>query len=204
MNKLGNIIGFIWFIAFGSFFVMNFISKEKLPSEALQYKEQFKGLLESFLSSPLFFVFFIGMSLFVMTKLAKDSGWKSLAALYSLNYSSPINNKFITGSGYVGTVSHNGVLKICADDLGIYLKTMFPFSFGYKPILIPWCDIESIKEESALIPEKSPKILKALARKVTMRTYRKLKLVQTPDQYLVIQWHEDFDRHIPSGKQNVH
>jgi hypothetical protein len=134
------------------------------------------------------------MWIFVMHILAKKSGWKKLADHYSKNYAPPLTSKFLRGSGYIGNVSYNGVLKVCVDTLGIYLKMMFPFNIGHKPLLIPWHDVEDLTGKEALVPEKTPRFLRKIAEMFSWNEYKRVNLKPHPDQNLVIHWNKRFDQ----------
>jgi len=193
MKTIGKILNGLWVISFGSFFVLSFIANDKLPNFAIEYRNQFRALLDAFLKSPWFLVVFITMWLLVAFHLAKKSGWKNLAEQYSLHYVAPVKSSFSKGSGYIGSISYNGVLKVYADSLGLYLKIMFPFSFGHKALIIPWSDIKTVTDEKALVPEKTPKILRKIAELVTRASYKKVVLKSYPDQRLVIHWDKRFN-----------
>jgi hypothetical protein len=203
MKVVGKILSYLWVIAFGTFFILNFVPSDQLPEIAIEYRSQFWALLESFLSSSWFFVFFIFMWVFVAFQLAKDSGWKMLAEKYSLHYIEPTFSKFSTGSGYIGKTSHNGILKICVDNSGLYLKTMFPFNFGHKPMLIPWSDVAELTDEKALVPEKTPKLLRVIAEKITRKVYKRVVLDTFPDQKIIVHWEDRFNESIPSNLQKI-
>lgn len=193
MKTIGKILSGLWVISFGTFFVLSFIANDKLPGFAIEYRNQFRDLLEAFLKSPWFIVVFIAMWFFVAIQLAKKSGWKNLAEQYSRHYVAPVTTSFSRGSGYIGKTSYNGVLRVCADSLGLYLKIMFPFSFGHKPLLIPWSDIKNVTDEKALVPEKTPKILRKIAELLTRSKYMKIELKSYPDQKLVVHWDKRFN-----------
>ena len=193
MKTVGKILGGLWVISFGIFFLLNFISENKLPEYAIEYRNLFRASLEAFLKSPWFLVVFIAMWFFVVIHLAKKSGWKGLAELYSGDYVSPIMSNFSRGSGYIGKISYNGILKVCADSVGLYIKVIFPFSFGHKPLLIPWRDIKNVVDEKALVSDKTPKILRKVAELFTRAKYKRIELKTYPDQKLVIPWDKRFN-----------
>ncbi len=137
------------------------------------------------------------MWIFVLFKLGKDSGWKDLAKYFANNYAKPNNSRFVSGSGYIGKVSHNGMLKVCADEVGFYIKAMFPFSFGHNPLLIPWSEISLLKKESALVSNKTPDFIRKLAASFTRKKYMKIQLQNHPEQNIVIHWEDDFNQFVP-------
>lgn len=197
MKLIGRLIGLIWVVAFGSFMVLHFLPKENQPVLAIEYAVKFEEYLQGFLSSIWFFVFFVAMWVFVSFKLGKDSGWKNLAKYFSAAYADPKNSKFVSGSGYIGTVSHNGMLKVCADEAGFYIKAMFPFNFGHKPLLIPWDEMSYLKLEKALTSNKAPDFVKSIAALFTRKKYMRIELHNFPDQNILIHWEDGFSEYVP-------
>ena len=198
MRVIGRFLGLVWFIAFGGFVILNFMPNEDKPELATIYAEKFEAFLQWFLSPLLVFCFFIAMWRFVSFKLGKDSGWKNLATVFAENYVGPSNSKFVTGSGYIGNISHNGMLKVSADEVGFYIKAMFPFSFGHKPLQIPWNEISCLKEEKALVSSNTPNLIKSIAASFTRKKYMKIELQAHPDQNIVIHWEDEFNKYVPS------
>jgi len=197
MKAIGKILGIVWFIAFGGFIVLKFLPNEDKSEFAINYAEKFEEYLQWFLSSPLFFVLFIAMWLFVSFRLGKDSGWTKLAEAYSKSYVEPANSKFVTGSAYIGKVSHNRMLKVAADEAGFYIKAIFPFKFGHKSLQIPWSEIASLKEEEALVSPNTPGIVKNFVSSFTRKKHMKIELRAYPEQNLVIHWEHCFNEYVP-------
>ncbi len=197
MKTLGKLFSAIWFIAFALFFAQSFVPSDKKPELVNEYANHFLHFIEAFLSSYWFIIIFFTMSIFVVVQMGKDSGWMDLSDHFSRNYVTPKNSKFIRGNGYIGNISHNGILRVYVDELGIYLKVIFFFNIGHKPLMIPWEKISYLQPEQTLVSKKTPKILKKLATSFSQRKYMQIQLLDIPDQYIVIQWDETFNHFIP-------
>lgn len=84
---------------------------------------------------------FIALWLIICLALAKISGWSQLAKIY------PCKEKFSGSKSYFSTICINGANYINVVTIGVnqthfYLKLMFIFSFGSKPLLIPYTAIK--------------------------------------------------------------
>jgi hypothetical protein len=88
----------------------------------------------------LFPVVFIGMWFFVTTTLAKKSGWYALAKRYP-DRMEPAIRKLRFQSGWVGSVSMSGILRLeaCSSGLRVGIWKIFgPFS---RDFFVPWSDV---------------------------------------------------------------
>jgi hypothetical protein len=181
--------GFIWAIAFFSFFVLSFYAGTggEIPPIAKEFIGVFHYLIEAFLTSHWFFVFFIVGWFGVSYTLGKESGWQYLAKRYENDKQKNQDLKFHTGNGYVGKIRHSGILRVAADKEGIYLRVLFPFKFGHKNLFIPWDDISAITLESGLFSDKTPSLFKNIGKFLSKTEYLNVKLQQFPDQRLTIQ-----------------
>ena len=143
MKIVFRFFGLIWAIAFFTFVALLLYSGTggEIPSIAKQYVSNFHHFLESFLTSQWFFVVFAVGWFGVSYTLGKVSGWQNLAKKYGDNSQGSTAVKFYTGNGYIGKSRHNGILRVAADNQGVYLRVLFPFKFGHKNLFIPWCDI---------------------------------------------------------------
>jgi len=116
-------------------------------------------------------------------KIAKESGWQNLANKFvSNNYSEP-NKKFYLTNGYIGNFRYSGVLKILANDDGLYLRVFFPFKFGHKNLFIPWNEISSISLEKSFFRNE----------------YLNFKLYKFPNQRLEIKSFQELLDNIPEN-----
>ncbi len=70
---------------------------------------------------------------------------------------------------------------------------IFPFSFGHKPLFIPWREISAVVEEKALVPDNTPKFLRKIAEIFTRAKYKRIELVSHSEQRLIINWDKKFD-----------
>jgi hypothetical protein len=96
-------------------------------------------ILAFFIIFPLFWsgiVFFI----------SRLSGWSSMAETYT--YHEPHAAQCYSGQSAILrlTSSYKGVLKICADDQGLYFSVMFLFRPGHSPFFVPWGEISGTKK----------------------------------------------------------
>ncbi len=112
-------------------------------------------MVQDFLSSPIFPIFFIVMWLAASFILAIQSGWRRLAeqfrALDEVN-----GQRFRFASGRVsrwknaslwnpyGGVNFSNILFVTVSDNGFKLSVFFLFAAFMRPIFIPWSAIESI------------------------------------------------------------
>ena len=199
MKLAGRLLNITWVVAFGAFMVLSFLPRDQKSDMAMNYVAKFEELLRMFLTSPWFFVFFIGMRVYVSFRLGNDSGWIKLASYFSRDYNEPQNSKFRSGSGYIGSVSHNGMLKVCAGNLGLYIKVMLPFRIAHDPLFIPWSEIQLLKTEDALVSNKTPALIRKVAAYITRTKYMKVVLCNHPDHNMVVHWHDDFNDFIPSS-----
>jgi hypothetical protein len=193
-------LGFIWTIAFVSFFVLSLYSGSggKIPPIAKEYIVSFQHLSEQFLTSYWFSVVFVTGWFGVSYTLGKQSGWQKLAKEYGNNQQKNSVVKFHTGNGYVGKISHNGILRVAGNKSGLYLSVIFPFKFGHKNLFIPWADISVITLESGLFADKTPDVLKKFGKLLTKNEYLNIKFHKFPEQRLMIQSFQELTGLIPN------
>ena len=88
--------------------------------------------------------FFIVFPLFwsaVVFLISRLGGWGSMAEAYT--YHEPLSAQCFSMQRAILRFSsnYNGVLKICADDEGLYFSVMFLFRPGHPPFFVPWGEI---------------------------------------------------------------
>ena len=199
MKFVFKFIGLIWTISFLSFFVL-FIyvgSGGEIPPLAQEYVIYFQAVLSSFLTSNWFYVVFVVGWFGVCYGLGKESGWQSLAKRYRKNNDCDLEESFRIGSGYIGKIRHNGILKVAANNRGLYLRVLFPFKFGHKNLFIPWQEVSAVTLQSGLFSENTPSFLKRMAKPVSKTEYLNIQLHEFPKQRLTIQSSEQLLRYIP-------
>ena len=76
-------------------------------------------------------------------------GWGSMAEAYT--YHEPLSAQCFSGQSAILRLSssYRGVLKICADDEGLYFSVMFLFRPGNPPFFVPWAEISGTKKGSS-------------------------------------------------------
>lgn len=73
--------------------------------------------------------------------ISRLGGWATIAAEYP--YREPLAADCMPLQSAILRFnnSYNGVLKICADDEGLYFSVFFPFRPGHEPFFVPWEEI---------------------------------------------------------------
>lgn len=66
-------------------------------------------------------------------------GWGRLAQRYRTDRI-PSGEKWSWQYGMVGWIGYNGVLTLTANDEGLFLETVWLFSFGHPRLFIPWTE----------------------------------------------------------------
>ena len=201
MKIIFKYVGLVWAIAFLSFFALLLYSGTgtEIPPIAKQYVSNFHNFLESFLTSQWFFIIFAVGWLGVSYTLGKESGWQNLAKKYSDMSQGRTTVEFYRGNGYLGKIRHNGILRVAADNQGIYLRVLFPFKFGHKNLFIPWSDISTITSEKGLFSKKTPEFLKNISKSLSKTNYLNIKLHQFPEQRLTVQCFDDILSSVPQN-----
>ena len=95
------------------------------------------------------FAFFIIFPLFwsaIVFLISRLGGWGSMAEAYT--YHEPHSAQCFSGQSAILRLSssYRGVLKICADDEGLYFSVMFLFRPGHSPFFVPWGEISGTKK----------------------------------------------------------
>lgn len=103
--------------------------------------------------APLAFVvifpLFWSAIIFLISRLG---GWGSMAEAYA--YHEPHTAHCFSMQSAVLRLSanYNGILKICADDQGLYFSVFFFFRPGHPPFFVPWDEISGTKKQYFLYP----------------------------------------------------
>ncbi|MEM7389421.1 MAG: hypothetical protein AAF347_06200 [Pseudomonadota bacterium] len=201
MKVVFKFIGLIRTISFFLVFVL-FIyvgsGGEILPS-AQEYVIYFQTVLASFLTSNWFFVVFVAGWFGVCYGLGKESGWQNLAKRYRKNNDRELEENFRIGSGYIDKIRHNGILKVAANNRGLYLRVLFPFKFGHNNLFIPWHEISAVTLESGLFSENTPGFLKSMTKPFSKTEYLNIQLNEFPRQRLTIRSTEQLLSCIPKN-----
>jgi hypothetical protein len=199
LKTVGKIIGGIWATVFIAFVAATFYenSGNKLPEEVAAYRDMFQGWLESFLGSWMFFVVFVVGWFAVSYFLGKESGWQKLAEDYAESGTEP-SQEFSTVSGYVGSISYQGSLRVSTHQLGLALRVFFLFRFGSTNLNIPWTAIESISVSKSSAPPGKSNFLERLSTRITDSRYAHFRLARHPDQTLIVPWSEKIRAGVPS------
>ena len=88
---------------------------------------------------PLFWAFNIWLASLM-------GGWRKVARAYP--YQEPLSPNCLnwqSGNMRFGT-RYNIVLKLCADDLGLYPSLFFLFRPGHPPFFVPWEEIRAVEK----------------------------------------------------------
>jgi hypothetical protein len=88
----------------------------------------------------LFPFFFAGMWVAIGFILATTGGWQTVAAHYPLvGDAPPPVQRF--GAAEFGLAAYNGVLRLAADQRGLYFAVIWLFRAGHRPFVVPWSDV---------------------------------------------------------------
>ncbi|WP_162628757.1 hypothetical protein [Marinobacter bohaiensis] len=195
-------INVAWGIAFSAFFVGILYGSivGPLPPAMAAYVSVFQEGLEAFLSSWLFFVVFVVGWIFAIYHMSRQSGWAALARRYRFT-GGPLGakNKFHTGSGRIGNVGYNNMVKVGVFESGLVLKVFFLFRPGHPCLQIPWHDIESIAFQNSAADRFRNPVVHAISSKLSRSKYAKISLKMVPGQNLTIPWTDEFNSKVPSG-----
>ena len=199
MKAVGKFIGGVWVTVFFAFVGATFYenSGNELPEEVAAYTEHVSKLARV-LSGFVDVLCGIRRRLVrVSYFLGKESGWQKLAADYAESGSEP-SQEFSTVSGYVGSISYQGSLRVSAHPLGLALRVFFLFRFGSANLNIPWTAIESISVSKSSVPPGKGNFLERLSTKIIGSRYAHFRLARHPDQTLIVPWSEKIRAGIPS------
>ncbi len=80
---------------------------------------------------------------------ARRGGWNRLAASYaSAPRRDALPRRWMTITLKPARVNYRWIINMRLTVDGLYVRPMFPFSFGHEPLLIPWNDIEIFAVET--------------------------------------------------------
>jgi len=93
--------------------------------------------------------FFVVFPLFwsaIVYLISRLGGWGSMAEAYP--YHEPLSAQCFSMQSAILRFSsnYNGVLKICADDEGLYFSVFFLFRPGHSAFFVPWGEISGTKK----------------------------------------------------------
>lgn len=100
-------------------------------------------------------VVFVPFWMTICLGLSRSSGWNELAQRWEapergLGPAAPLR---YFQSGAVGKVSFGGALITGADPSGLYLDVLLPFRYGFRPLLIPWDQLEYVGPRAFFMDE---------------------------------------------------
>jgi hypothetical protein len=198
MKQTLKILGWVWGISFTAFMLATLYKSggNSLPKEVEHYRALFQSGMEWFLSSWVFGIFFVAMWVAVSYQLSSASGWKRLSDYFSdkrMGFVDP--SAFTLGSGKFGEILHNGMLKVGFGKSGVVFKVLFPFRLWHPPLYIPWQSIEKIDIQKSRVGKNSA--FRKVAELISPRKYASVKLVEHPDQVILVSWKEEFRKNIP-------
>ena len=93
--------------------------------------------------------FFIVFPLFwsaIIFLISRIGGWGSMAEAYPSREPHAAQCFSLQSAILRLASNYNGVLKICADDQGLYFSVMFLFRPGHSPFFVPWGEISGTKK----------------------------------------------------------
>ena len=107
--------------------------------------EQEPSILSTFALVPLlFFIIFPIFWCAVIWLISQLSGWGALAQRYRALQ--PSSGKVWSWQhGLIGWTGYNGVLKLTANAEGLFMETLWLFSFGHPRLFIPWHEFREAK-----------------------------------------------------------
>ena len=91
------------------------------------------------------FILFVLVGGFVIFLLVMLGDWRRLAKHYRARQM-PEGEEFRFQSAAVGMVSYGNILTVGLSGEGLYLALFFPFSIMHPPLLIPWHEINDVRE----------------------------------------------------------
>ena len=95
---------------------------------------------------PLVFIFYaLVLGILVTGVLGFFSGWPILASKF-LAKTRPAVKEIKGGVSRIGLVPEGNVTRLIPANDGLYLRTVWPFQLFRPPLIIPWYEIQDIKE----------------------------------------------------------
>ncbi len=89
------------------------------------------------------FPLFWSVIVFLISRLG---GWGSIAESYPSREPRSAQCFSMQSAILRFTTSYRGVIKICADEEGVYFSVMFLFRPGHSPFFVPWEEISGSKK----------------------------------------------------------
>jgi hypothetical protein len=80
----------------------------------------------------------------VIWLIAQLSGWGALAQVYRTDQT-PTGKHWSWQDGMIGWAGYNGILTLTTNEQGLFMETMWLFSFGNPRLFIPWRDFHNTK-----------------------------------------------------------
>ena len=102
-------------------------------------------LIAGLLGLALFITIWVAVSLI----LAFVGGWRSLAREYRAPHPVPDSEWTERRALFSGRARYKNVLRLSANNAGIYLSVAFPFRIGHPPLFFPWEDVFAMPRASA-------------------------------------------------------
>jgi hypothetical protein len=93
-----------------------------------------------------FFVIFPLFWSVIVYLISRLGGWGSMAESYPTHEPHAAHCFPMQSAVLRLSANYSGVLKICADDQGLYFSVMFLFRPGHPPFFVPWEEISGTKK----------------------------------------------------------
>lgn len=97
----------------------------------------------------IFLPIFAAWFCFVSFILSRMSGWAALARRYPCP-AAPNCTLHSFQSGRLGSVRYNSSLDVGLSVSGLYLRVFPLFRFGHPPLLIPWSELNGLRQKKIL------------------------------------------------------
>ena len=94
------------------------------------------------------FPLFWSVIVFLLSRLG---GWGSMAEAYPSREPRSAQCFSLQSAILRFTTNYRGVLKICADEEGVYFSVLFLFRPGHTPFFVPWEEISGTKKNYFII-----------------------------------------------------
>lgn len=161
-----------------------------------------RGITDFFLNPFIFPVLFFGLGTVVLFMLSHMSGWAQLKRKYHLRTLRGRETEYHAGSGKLEGIYCRGCLIVGANRGGLILKSRFPFSFFHPSLLFPWEAISSLSVSEPKVSQDNflnLKLSEPIKKKAFYAQYAVVKLMELPELYLELPWHEKLNKYLPSN-----
>lgn len=101
------------------------------------------------------FAFIVIFPLFwsaIIFLISRLGGWGSMAEAYPSREPGSAQCFSLQSAILRFMSNYNAVVKICADEQGLYFSVMFLFRPGHSPFFVPWEEISGTKKQYFLYP----------------------------------------------------